>query len=914
MGGIESRFMGSGSGSGWNSKDLVSVAPQNHSSITPKRPILVSTNSSSATSTNTSISLSATRSNRTAPFPANVADERSEHHSMRSLVKDQEEEEDSKYLNILNVALHNNESEDIDFSKTESQNRISNMADCELECSEITEYLYVSGYYVAASWDTIQKYGITRIVNCCSSVVDNHFENKPNMKYLTLNMVDGRQDDILWFAFDVIQFILDGMRNGEKILIHCEKGISRSCSFAIAFLMWKLGKSFHEVIKFVKFRRNVCSPNLYFLCQLNEFGQMVTGDLMERSLIFRLAFHLPHDTKTPVLKLCIENSVISRKPIVPSFSMLDPNGIFIIKPPRSESRTIYVWRGKNVSNEAFTAAQKLCYSFNDIIHNVENVVVVDDGKEKYTFSRYILRDGPFNPATSKIIYDDHYDYRTRIHDQSISTEYKINVRGSNGRTADVGSIRDSNFNPGEKIPIKFSHNSRVNNKDNEDNSVRNSSSRVSSIRLPEAKVDNKPEISNRAIRVNEIIAKSEENPTSISIRRTTIPNSQSSTIENENHIIKRFKSNGDNSEESISRPSLVTEISLLTATAKDSTDDEDDYDNMMVRAPSKTSINDSTPHKSNGNSTSNRPNSASYTTPKSKNSYNSRSTVTIDSSLSNDDKISFTLNSTSLLITSNGSNKINNINNEDIIINSASGLNLKLPSFPTESEPVHTGRSSDRPKSSGRSSDRSSFPALGMGKLERTPSLEKHSIYIGLPRGPTPIEDLSPGITNSLIKKDISTASLPKEKIEELQEENDDDENQNLPTKPTLYQVVSSAHIKKRDRESSSTKYKFEWQAMGIYDDDDLTDSAVLLLITPSKEYFLWLGSEVDFSQFGIIDDGINDDIPSSLELVQWMNGIGNGDINQLLLPDCKFSLKTVVIEKSGIESDSFWDYFNEGF
>eukprot|EP01038_Epipyxis_sp_PR26KG_P007952 gene7952-10790_t len=210
--------------------------------------------------------------------------------------------------------------------------------------------------------------------------------------------------------------------------------------------------------------------------------------------------------------------------------------------------------------------------------------------------------------------------------------------------------------------------------------------------------------------------------------------------------------------------------------------------------------------------------------------------------------------------------------------------------------------------------DRSSFPALGMGKLERTPSLEKHSIYIGLPRGPTPIEDLSPGITNSLIKKDISTASLPKEKIEELQEENDDDENQNLPTKPTLYQVVSSAHIKKRDRESSSTKYKFEWQAMGIYDDDDLTDSAVLLLITPSKEYFLWLGSEVDFSQFGIIDDGINDDIPSSLELVQWMNGIGNGDINQLLLPDCKFSLKTVVIEKSGIESDSFWDYFNEGF
>lgn len=130
---------------------------------------------------------------------------------------------------------------EIDFRYTEGQSRRGLMADCEFVCSEILDYLFVGGSKVATSWETISQHGITRVVNCSSSVVGNCFVDKPDMKYLTLNMVDGRQDDVSWFVCEVIHFIFDGRLAGEKTLVHCEKGISRSCSFVIAFVMWCTG-------------------------------------------------------------------------------------------------------------------------------------------------------------------------------------------------------------------------------------------------------------------------------------------------------------------------------------------------------------------------------------------------------------------------------------------------------------------------------------------------------------------------------------------------------------------------------------------------------------------------------------------------------------------------------------------------
>ena len=128
-----------------------------------------------------------------------------------------------------------------DFNFTEGQHRRVLMADCETECSQILENLYVAGATVAADLHELQKNGITHIVNCSADVVEDYFIHLPEFNYLSLNMVDGRYDDVSWFLGDVIHFVDAAHKNGHKVLIHCERGVSRSCSFAIAYTMWIRG-------------------------------------------------------------------------------------------------------------------------------------------------------------------------------------------------------------------------------------------------------------------------------------------------------------------------------------------------------------------------------------------------------------------------------------------------------------------------------------------------------------------------------------------------------------------------------------------------------------------------------------------------------------------------------------------------
>jgi Dual specificity phosphatase, catalytic domain len=130
---------------------------------------------------------------------------------------------------------------DFNFFLTEGQSRRGLLIDCNLDCSEIFDYLFVGGAEVARSRETLLEKGITRIINCSASIIDNFFVGESEMKYLSLNMVDGRQDDISWFLGDVFHFILSGKAAGEKVLLHCERGVSRSCSFAIAYHMWITG-------------------------------------------------------------------------------------------------------------------------------------------------------------------------------------------------------------------------------------------------------------------------------------------------------------------------------------------------------------------------------------------------------------------------------------------------------------------------------------------------------------------------------------------------------------------------------------------------------------------------------------------------------------------------------------------------
>jgi predicted protein tyrosine phosphatase len=274
----------------------------------------------------------------------------------------------------------------LDFRLTEGQERRGLLADSEFECSQIADYLFVGGASVATSWETISNNGITRVVNCSSAVVENCFVDYANMKYLSLNMVDGRQDDVGWFVCQVIQFVEEGRARGEKTLIHCEKGVSRSCSFIIAHRIWLSSSTWKEAFDYVKQRRKVCAPNTAFTCNLIEFSDLLFGASKSKAVMFRCAYHLHHDIGTAVLKACRDPH--SRKLLEPSVMMLDSRGIFVLRPdPADYPNVVFVWQGASSSSDVMETVVKLVESMKGIYTNVNkcDIEIILEGFESPDF-------------------------------------------------------------------------------------------------------------------------------------------------------------------------------------------------------------------------------------------------------------------------------------------------------------------------------------------------------------------------------------------------------------------------------------------------------------------------------------------------------------------------------------------------
>jgi len=306
-----------------------------------------------------------------------------------------------------------------EYMQTEGQQRREKMADSEFECSEITKYLYVSGYYVAGNREILRSNGITHIVNCSAAVVESAFTADSSLKYLSLNMIDGRQDDISWFVCEVIQFIMGARSVGGKVLIHCEKGISRSCSYAIAYRIWATGDSWKSCFEFVKKRRKVCAPNTAFTCNLIELGELMGKEgKVVGNLILRCAYHLPHDPTTAVLKLC--RTPETRKVITPCTNMLDPRGVFVIRgvvlpgchPTLNDSGSsgrkdtgrhsadvevhrLFIWQGQQASSTTVERAKALTALMYGVLTSSEEVTHVMQGQESEVFWSFFEQNGPY---------------------------------------------------------------------------------------------------------------------------------------------------------------------------------------------------------------------------------------------------------------------------------------------------------------------------------------------------------------------------------------------------------------------------------------------------------------------------------------------------------------------------------------
>lgn len=311
-----------------------------------------------------------------------------------------------------------------DFQFTEGQLRRESLSDCEYECSQITKFLFVGGQRVAENLDLLRDKEITRILNCALSVTPNYHEGCTGMTYLSLDLLDGRQEDISWFVCQAIHFVQEGVDRGEKVLMHCEKGVSRSCALAIAYRMWSAAEKWKAAYDFVKERRRICSPNIAFTCNLVELGEIFHGAAREADLLFRLAFHGPHDPRTAVLKVCRHQK--SRRLLVPALSLLHPQAIFVLRGVRDGRHYLFLWRGQAASEEAYALGERLALQMRRVFASASAPLLkVLQGSEDDLFRSFLLLDRPYTAAEVEecTAFDDYFDLAPCSSTPIVATSY-----------------------------------------------------------------------------------------------------------------------------------------------------------------------------------------------------------------------------------------------------------------------------------------------------------------------------------------------------------------------------------------------------------------------------------------------------------------------------------------------------------
>lgn len=102
--------------------------------------------------------------------------------------------------------------------------------------------------------------------------VPNYHEknSKANIKYKRISVYDASTSDLLSHADEIVDFIGNSLHHGS-VLVHCQRGVSRSSTAVIMFLMRKANMTLDKSLKLCQRRRPVADPIPAFIEQLKAY-------------------------------------------------------------------------------------------------------------------------------------------------------------------------------------------------------------------------------------------------------------------------------------------------------------------------------------------------------------------------------------------------------------------------------------------------------------------------------------------------------------------------------------------------------------------------------------------------------------------------------------------------------------------
>ncbi|KAJ2952518.1 hypothetical protein O0L34_g6834 [Tuta absoluta] len=126
----------------------------------------------------------------------------------------------------------------------------------------ISDYLYIGSQDCTAS-NTLLKYDIKHVLSLGIDV-----EVATNHKFV--ECLDLPETNIEPVLKESLPFIHEAVELKENVLVHCNAGVSRTSTVAIAYLMQYKRMAFDEAYSLVKLKRPAIQPNAGFKKQLKN--------------------------------------------------------------------------------------------------------------------------------------------------------------------------------------------------------------------------------------------------------------------------------------------------------------------------------------------------------------------------------------------------------------------------------------------------------------------------------------------------------------------------------------------------------------------------------------------------------------------------------------------------------------------
>lgn len=139
----------------------------------------------------------------------------------------------------------------------------------DLSVGQVLNWLFVSGQDVPCDARIMKTFGITHVLSLLPGFGLPE-EVGGSVKQLSLEFYDEDGFDLKGNFGKCLEFLSKVKREGGKVLVHCNAGISRAPAVVIAYLRRGEGLSFEEAWEKVKEARPGMKPNVGFVKQLKE--------------------------------------------------------------------------------------------------------------------------------------------------------------------------------------------------------------------------------------------------------------------------------------------------------------------------------------------------------------------------------------------------------------------------------------------------------------------------------------------------------------------------------------------------------------------------------------------------------------------------------------------------------------------